>query len=237
MTDNLEPLDNQDDHDGCDPYRDNLAELALGILPGRERSALLEHLETCPQCATELEQLSNVADSVLLLAPEAEPPLGFELRLAQRLQDQANVQAPTARRWRRVGVLSAAAALVVVVGVGTRAVPYTHDNNTPPPVATATPNLTTAMLTSAQGHRVGEVFVSAGQPSWLFMTIDNGVTSGVVRCTVTLADGQVETIGAFRITKGYGAWGASLSSAAGDVRSAHVLSANGTVLASAQLTT
>ena len=70
---------------GCEEYGNELAELALGVLTGRERARVLSHVESCPRCAEELEILSRAADSVLQAAPEMEPPLGFEVRLFERM--------------------------------------------------------------------------------------------------------------------------------------------------------
>ena len=66
-------------------YADDLAELALGVLTGRERARALSHVESCPRCADELEQLSRAADTVVQVAPEVEPPMGFEVRLFERM--------------------------------------------------------------------------------------------------------------------------------------------------------
>ena len=50
---------------GCEEYDDELAELALGVLTGRERARTLSHVESCPRCAEDLEILSRTADTVL----------------------------------------------------------------------------------------------------------------------------------------------------------------------------
>ena len=70
---------------GCPQYSDDLAELALGVLTGRDRARALSHVESCRRCADELEQLSRVADTVVQAAPEVEPPVGFEVRLLERM--------------------------------------------------------------------------------------------------------------------------------------------------------
>ncbi len=70
---------------GCEKYSDELAELALGVLTGRERAQALSHVESCQRCAEELEQLSRVADTVLQVAPDVEPPLGFDVRLFEKM--------------------------------------------------------------------------------------------------------------------------------------------------------
>ena len=217
----------------CGAARAELAELALGVLSGRERSAVLEHVATCERCAAELEQLSIVADTMLQLTPEAEPPLGFDERLVERLRADGPLASP--RRLRRTTLFAAAAAAAVVAialgaGIGTLA------TNRPDGGASqsALAGLTTAQLTSA-GRVLGEVFVSHGTPAWLFMTIDSDAASGVVKCTVSLADGTVETVGTFRLSGGYGAWGSPLSAEPGEVRSAQLVAADGTVLARAVL--
>ena len=44
---------------GCEEYGDELAELALGVLTGRDRARVLSHVDSCPRCAEELEILSR----------------------------------------------------------------------------------------------------------------------------------------------------------------------------------
>ena len=79
----------------CAAISDDLAELALGTLTGRERVVALSHLESCARCSAEVEELSAAADQLLHLAPSAEPPVGFEAGVFERLglQDKP-------RRWR-----------------------------------------------------------------------------------------------------------------------------------------
>ena len=214
----------------CELIQGELAELALGILSGRSRSRVLAHVESCPRCTAELERLSYVADELVQLAPEVEPPLGFELRLAEKLRAAAPER--QRRRLWRSSVLSVAAAVIVLLGfgIGTLANLRGGNNQDRPP----TVNLTAAKLTS-HGHVLGEVMISAGNPAWMFMTIDDSSWSGTVTCAVTLSGGKVETIGAFKLSGGYGAWGAPLTSPAGNVRAARLVAPNGTILASAQL--
>ncbi len=69
----------------------------------------------------------------------------------------------------------------------------------------------------------------------MYMTVNGVDWSGTVTCQATLAGGKVETVGVFNLSGGRGDWGAPLTSPAGEVRSARLLSPNGTVLASARL--
>lgn len=214
----------------CEVFRDELAELALGTLSGRSRSEILDHVATCPRCAAELERLSIVADQLLQLAPEMEPPLGFELRLAERLQGAATARRP--RHLRRASVLAAAAAILVVLGGGLGALVSSRGNTNQNQLATT--NLAAANLTS-HGSVLGTVVVSPGSPAWMFVTISGAAWSGDVTCDVTLAGGKTERIGVFKISGSYGAWDAPLRSPANEVRSAQLIASNGTVLASARL--
>ena len=75
----------------CSEAATMLDELALDVLPGDRRTALLNHLEECPGCRQLLDELSETADALLLAGPVAAPPPGFEDRVLER------IQAPRAR--------------------------------------------------------------------------------------------------------------------------------------------
>jgi hypothetical protein len=64
----------------------DLAELATGLLDGREEPALLNHLVDCPNCMAEFEELVSAAKSLLLLVLEIDPPVGFETRFWDRVE-------------------------------------------------------------------------------------------------------------------------------------------------------
>jgi hypothetical protein len=57
-----------------------LAGLALG-LRGPGQVALVGHVAVCGACTADLEDLVAVADTLSLLAPEADPPSGFVQRV------------------------------------------------------------------------------------------------------------------------------------------------------------
>ena len=61
----------------CEHVRELAAELALGIADGEDRARALDQLAECPECRKTIEQLSSVADELLMLAPAEEPPPGF----------------------------------------------------------------------------------------------------------------------------------------------------------------
>ena len=72
----------------CDEVRTQAADLALDIVDGEERAALLGHLSCCPACRDEVRSLGSVADRLLRVVPAEEPPRGFEDRVMARFADQ-----------------------------------------------------------------------------------------------------------------------------------------------------
>ena len=69
----------------CAAARELAPDLALGLLPGAERARLLAHLAGCASCDALVAELADVADSLLLLAPGADPPPGFESAVLARI--------------------------------------------------------------------------------------------------------------------------------------------------------
>jgi hypothetical protein len=219
---------------GCEEYGDELAELALGVLTGRDRARVLSHVESCPRCAEELEDLSRTADSVVQAAPEMEPPLGFEVRLFERMG--LTDVAPRRRRLRPsrwvpgvVGV--AAAALALGLGLGLT-------SSSPTPTATAQPHGPHRAVTAAlveHGATVGHVMTVSGAKPWISMMLDDSSAHGTVTCVVVTDDGVTYHVGTFEADKGYGAWIAPLPVNPADLRTAEVVSPSGTVIATATL--
>jgi len=216
---------------GCDATHEDLSEFALGTLSGRSRSRVLDHLASCPNCSSELDSMAAVADTLLYLAPEAEPPLGFETRLAARLQST------TARRGvsrlSSKGVWAVAAAFIALLAFSLGAITTTHSQKVQ---TSASARPTMARLT-ANGHALGQVFISSGDPSWMMMTVDSGSRSGVVWCEVTLTNGRKVTVGEFALARGYGSWVVRIDEPRSQIRSAQLVDAKGTVFASASLNT
>ena len=76
----------------CASFDASVAELAFALLEPAERDPLLRHAEFCERCRQELLSLTSAADRVLVFAPEAEPPVGFEVRA---LEDVPPIAVPT----------------------------------------------------------------------------------------------------------------------------------------------
>jgi hypothetical protein len=234
----------------CGEYSDNLAELALGILTGRERAATLAHVDSCTRCAEELEQLSHVSDAVVSIAPDAEPPVGFEVRLFSRM-GLAEASPPVTRigsahgrpkgfGWLRASprwtLAAAAAVIALVLGLSLGwSTGSGHPGSTQGEVAHPEGReVATAALTDA-GRTVGRVSTYGGSNPWMTVVLAGSATDGTVTCEVITNEGVMHKVGSFDAKDGYGAWGAHLWVAPQDVRKAEVVSSNGTVIATALL--
>src|SRR6516162_8620306 len=82
---------------GCARFADVAAELALGVLTGRERAEALAHLDHCEACREHVRQLTMTGEELLGLLPSREPPAGFETRVMERLGLSVPERQPTGR--------------------------------------------------------------------------------------------------------------------------------------------
>ena len=215
-------------------YIAELSDLAVGDLDGRERVIVLDHVASCASCTAELEEVTAAADSLVHVAPEVEPPVGFETRVFDRMPLRPAVT-PSRRGWHR-SLLAVAAAAFVILAFGIGWVVHSSTGS-PTQSAVATPGgyVAEAALVSPDGRSNGSVFVYPGASPWLFMTVSSSPLTGPLRCTITLADGTTRTIGTFPVVAGRPAsWGAPLPVAAGTVRTAEVIGPTGHVLARAR---
>jgi anti-sigma factor RsiW len=243
---------------GCGEFAAMAAELALGVLTGRERADALAHLERCDACRETVRQFATTGEGLLGLLPAVEPPPGFESRVLARIgvamPDPAagGTAAPAgraagravpahARRARqtagrpagrpargRRALAAAAVAVAAAAGLGGWALRGAVAPPGPGPAAARTP-LRSAPLVSAGRRTVGEVFYyGSGQP-WMYMTVDLASGNGTVTCELRGPGGRYTAVGTFRISGGYGSWGGGAGY--GQVTGARLLSASGTVLA------
>jgi anti-sigma-K factor RskA len=223
---------------GCEECSADLAELALGVLTGRDRARALAHVETCPHCAEQLEQLSRAADTVLLAAPVEEPPMGFEVRLFDRM----GVRAVTPGRRRGVGrprwltaAVTSAAAAVAALGVGLGVTLSSSPSPTAPVAQATAPHMESANLV-AQGRTVGHVVYFNGRKPWMSMMLADSGVHGTVNCVVVGKDGVTHKVGTLVVDEdGDGAWYSPLHLNPDHLRAAKVVSPSGAVIATAAL--
>lgn len=225
----------------CAEFHDSAAELALGVLTGRERAEALAHLDHCEACREHVRQLTVTGEQMLGLLPTAEPPAGFETRVMDRLGMAA--PAPKSFRHRRPRpawghgfsprrALAAAAVVVAVIGAALGGWGL-HGATTPAESST----LRAGTLVAANDHdHVGQVFVYNGETRWMYMSVDLESGNNTVICQLVGADGHITTVGSFRLADGYGSWGSPAWTGNGPPVGARLVSANGTVLATATFT-
>jgi hypothetical protein len=103
----------------CVAVRDQLPELAVGVLPPREQDALERHLQWCAGCRKEAGELGQAAATfAFALAPAALPP-GLEDRVVAGVA-RAAARPRTGRRTKTaIAAVIAAAIAVASLGWGT----------------------------------------------------------------------------------------------------------------------
>jgi hypothetical protein len=222
-----------DQERGHEQFVEELPDLAAGVLRGRERVALLGHVNGCPSCKEELDRLMAVADSLVNLTAEVDPPVGFETRVMERIDVRARRRGR--RRRRTLALVSVAAAVALVAfGVGWA----THSSGRRPVASgivgpKAYDDVAEASLVSG-GKSLGTVTVYSDEDGWLLMTVESSTWSGPVQCRVIAKDGETRNMGTFHLVGGKGAWVAPLPAGVDEVRTAELVGAGGHVLAAAQ---
>ncbi len=223
----------------CAEFGDVAAELALGVLTGRERAEALAHIDHCDACREHVRQLTMTGEELLGLLPAAEPSPGFETRVMERLGLTVPAPRPARRERRPRGrqpehagltrrMLAAAAVVVALAGAGVAGWGL-HAATAP----SAGSTVSSAALLSASHQNVGQIFVYNGDPRWMYMSVDMGAGNGTVTCQLVSANGHLTTIGSFKLNGGYGSWGSPGWSDDNAPVSARLVAANGTVLATA----
>ncbi|MEV7149570.1 zf-HC2 domain-containing protein [Streptomyces sp. NPDC093084] len=231
----------------CAKLHDVGAELALGVLPGRERAEAVAHLDGCADCREYVRRLTGIGDRLIGLLPESDPPPGFATRVARSLAEQADGPRPAraaqsrSGRVRRLRLRLAAVATAAVVAVGFAgwavgsAVEGAVTASAPP--AESEPVLVGDMIPAGGGEPVGEIYAHPGSPAWMFVSVALAGTSytGRVTCLLARADGTTTRIGDFSLRNGRGSWGAAAPVDFTRYAAAHLAKSDGSVLATARL--
>src|SRR5918992_549610 len=193
-----------------------IPELAIGVASGDDRARALGHLARCIRCRSELESVTKAADALLLLAPEREPPTGFESRVlvGYRTENAGQRPQPAARSRRRLrtAVLRVAAVAVVAVLASGAVWWRTADDrqlatNYRETLAIADGRYLRAAPMLADGAiPVGHLFAYQGSPSWLLAVVRAGPGSGHYTVRMTTRDGRQIALGAMTVRDGAGTW-------------------------------
>jgi Putative zinc-finger len=194
----------------CQDVRELLPELALRITDGQERGRVLDHVAVCAECRRELESLSVVADELLELAPEREPPAGFELRLLGSLEPPSRRPRHTFRRpFALVAVAAAAAVVTVGVMLGVTRDDRNLASHYRSVLAEAHGSYFGAVrLHDAAGAESGVVFLYRGSPSWLVITVTQPYGRSVERAELVTTDGRKVPLTWFGLDEG--TWGGAV---------------------------
>jgi len=205
--------------DACARFDEEAAELAVGVLSGSQRAGAVAHLAGCPNCQQLMVELTGAADELLLLAPEVEPPPGFEFRVLGRLAEHG---APRRSRLRSL-VAMAAIAVVAALGGGLVAQTVGHDHGSG--------RLRTALAISPSGRMTCRVVLSEGKPTSLLISLDGpaGLSADYV-AEVQSSGGKAVPVGRFSLSDGHAMLSTSVAVDAADVQSVRVSDTEGTLL-------
>jgi hypothetical protein len=194
---------------GCAEVRELIPELAIGIASGEDRARALQHLSRCPECRRELEQMSEVADELLLLAPDREPPLGFETRVLGELSGTKR------KRWRGVALAAAAALLLAGVAGGAVYQASSEDRLLAAEYREVLKKFDgryfqTATLHGSPGEGEGQVFGYQGNPSWIFVLIPPQSETRTYGITLETRGGGHLELGKVQVGAEGGSWGKAI---------------------------
>lgn len=191
--------------DDCARMRAMAAEVALGIADGAERAWALEHLAGCPSCRARVEQLSVVADELVMLAPSAEPSAGFEQRVATAIQPPRKP-----RRLRFVTPAIAAVAAACAAAVVWLALADDREIADEYRATLAVANgehFDAKPVELADGTKVGYVYGYQGRTSWVLAVMYDCPYDGTYELEGVTDDGRRVAISAIEIDDGRGSIG------------------------------
>lgn len=209
----------------CDRFGDEAADLALGHVAEPRRGELLDHAATCAPCGELLADLSTIGDRLLHLAPEVDPPVGFEAGAVARMG--APVERPRSGGRLPLAPALAAAAVVVALLAGIaigRGEIRAAGGDTVAPVVTR------------EGERIGTVELHP-EASRLILTMDGDSNwDGTWTCVVQDGSGKWVEVGSWTaddVTNHV--WAAGLEPSLRSARAMRILGDSGAVIASADL--
>jgi len=210
----------------CGEARELAPEVALGIATAEDRARLLWHVAGCTACRNELAELSALADDLLALAAEHEPPAGFESQVLARIGHK-----PPRRRWRRTALFAAAVVVAAVVSGGAVYRAQAPDRQLADSVratlATAHGQyFASGALTDGGGAQRGVMFGYQGNPAWMFITVADPPAGRYAIEVVSHAGVTYPLVDDVDLAA-TGAWGGIIPIAVHDISMVRVLDADG----------
>jgi hypothetical protein len=209
---------------GCPEVEALAPEFALGAVTATERASALVHIRQCQSCQRLVDELSTVADGLLLLAPHVEPTIGFESRVLAA-SGAPERQPERRRRVPAVRVAAAAAALVVASSLGLLAGLALSGG------ADQGDDVRTGFAVSPNGLASCRVFAFGDQQAWVFVNLKTPRewTADYVVEVTTAEEGESETLGRLRLQGGEATLGTTVDYPAERLRSVRVLNPAGEV--------
>ena len=210
--------------DPCARVRADAPELALGVLEGPARGEALAHVAACEACRAHVRELADVVDLLVALAPEAEPPPGFESTVVARMAAGRPVRGRGRSRVR----LAAAAAVLVLVGAAAGALlggrGGSDDGET----------LDWAAMVAPGGDEVGEVWRYGDEEATLVVSVPawaeiEGTDGPRYALRLALEGGGTVEVGDFGRGDGRSSWGVTTEVAADAITAVSVVDDTGRV--------
>jgi predicted anti-sigma-YlaC factor YlaD len=214
----------------CAFVRELAPEFALGVLSGAERAETVAHLHDCASCRQAVSELSAAVDVMMQLAPEADPPVGFEAALDARIR---GARRRAIRRW-TMGIAAVAAVVAVVAVTTVRLVQGVDDRN--PVAVAASSEVRSAPMIGGGGSHVGQAFVYRGNPSWISVTVGYTLPTGDYQVQLRRTDGHVEQLGTMHVIRGKGSWGGAFHRSPDSIEAVQMRSSSGPIVCRALLT-
>jgi len=198
---------------------DDIVELVLGTVDGDRRAAMAAHVLRCPTCRREYEELAATLAELLPAVPGAQPPLGFDEGVLDRISADRSAERGGEARRRWLWLAGAAAVLVaLLIPLGVFLAARSHGAGSAGEIAT--------LHRARDGAAVGTVSVGeVGGDRVMVVAIVGAPADVTYYCRVTFADGS--TVDSESWPSGNGAWIVPLSGPASDVTSVAVMP-NGT---------
>lgn len=212
---------------GCDQVRELAPELGLDIATGEERDAALRHLTNCSDCRRLVSELSSLSEDLLLLAPQREPPAGFEARVLGALGEQDAPVLPLGKRSRRprlllAAALAAAVAASMALGGWSAFLATSSDRRIADSyrqvLSQGQGSFFAAAPVKGSAGRVGTVFGYEGQPSWVIVTMSPSAEKDTYRVEAIVDEGEPLDLGETALGRDERVWATRLPMPLSSVR-------------------
>jgi hypothetical protein len=183
---------------GCEEIEALAPEFALGSLSGADRADVVAHLASCSSCQGQVEELTRVVDSVLLLAPHEDPSPGLEARV---LASTIGIFGRATNRRRRK-LLAGSIAAAALLGIGALAL-FARDGGSD--------TLRTAVAEEDGGRSICRAVLNEVDPAWLFVSLDEpGEDGSTYDVEIRFEDGGSRQVGRLDVRDGHGALAVTL---------------------------